>query len=494
VGGGADCSADNNNCYKVPVCTLANDTSITKTYDCQIDLQYYADSTDAGGRFADENWVADVQVWDKSGAGQINNSVTKEIATILSVDIPSSISYGNSFSLGQKTTSADNQEMVITQTGNDETDVQVSGTDMTCSLGSIPAGNQKWALSDVGYTSGSSTPLTHSSDNTFIDVGYRDNDNASTTKTLYWNLGIPDSGVKGNCVGANTIVAIAHVNQGYLLDSATANVNYYSPSFDGVTDNNGRFLYATGETVTFKIGSTTLGATNVMPMDGYLTIPDLVGVARDNNTDPKVLNVARFLQSIDSDGDPTNGITITDQVKTALANTVVDLQTATISDINTIVVDLGKTLVTADFAQNHIHDTYLFVVGGNKLNGYAWAEKTGYISFSCSNNNNCSNSDYGVYKNNSNELYGYAWGEQIGWINFKGSNYGVTVGTSTLSGYAWGEQTGWISFNCANDNSCGTSDYGVTIDQNGNLDGYAWSEQTGYIHMKGSNYGAVLIQ
>jgi hypothetical protein len=516
VGGGASCSADNNNCYRVPVCVLTPDTSTTKKFDCQIDLQYYADSTDTGGRFSDDNWVAYVQVWDQSEAGSINNSVTKEVGTVLSLTIPTAISYGNSFSLGQETINTDNQEMVITQNGNDEADVQVSGTNMTCSsIGAIPVGNQKWSLSDVGYN-GSSTPLTAISDNTFLNVGYRDNDASPVTKSLYWNIGIPATGVKGDCVGSNTITTIAHVNEGYLLDGPVKNVKYTSPSF-GVryTDNNGRFIYATGETVAFRIGSTTIGdigsTSKPVPSDGKVTIPDLVGVSRDDILNPQVIKIARFILSLD-DGSNPDGINISDAVRDKLNNMApLNMQTAIESDIQAVLTTINNdvdihlptplTLVSEGFAQDHISDTYLGVIGGSKMTGYAWGDKTGWVSFDCSNTTHgCDNASYGVVQENSNVLSGYAWGEQTGWISFKGTNYGVLVGTSTLSGYAWGEQTGWISFTCANDNSCDTNNYGVTMDPvTGALDGYAWSEQTGYIHMKGTaadntNYGAILNQ
>ena len=58
----------------------------------------------------------------------------------------------------------------------------------------------------------------------------------------------------------------------------------------------------------------------------------------------------------------------------------------------------------------------------------------------------------------------------------------MTVSDVALTGYAWGENTGWISLNCSNTNSCGTVNYKVANDGNGNLSGYAWSENTGWIN------------
>lgn len=51
-----------------------------------------------------------------------------------------------------------------------------------------------------------------------------------------------------------------------------------------------------------------------------------------------------------------------------------------------------------------------------------------------------------------------------------------------VSGWAWSANFGWVSFNCANDSTCGTSDYGVNIDTtSGNFSGYAWSSNLGWI-------------
>ncbi|MBI2627925.1 MAG: hypothetical protein HYW71_00605 [Candidatus Niyogibacteria bacterium] len=58
----------------------------------------------------------------------------------------------------------------------------------------------------------------------------------------------------------------------------------------------------------------------------------------------------------------------------------------------------------------------------------------------------------------------------------KAINYPVS-----LSGYAWSDNIGWISFNCANNNSCITSNYKVEIDSAGYFKGYAWSDNIGWI-------------
>lgn len=104
------------------------------------------------------------------------------------------------------------------------------------------------------------------------------------------------------------------------------------------------------------------------------------------------------------------------------------------------------------------------------------------VSFSCSTTNSCSKSNYQVSLNKTtNELEGYAWGENIGWVSFNcntggseggnvcaTSNYKVTIDSDTgeWGGYAWSENFGWISFNCetgsvSQTSVCSTSNYKV---------------------------------
>ena len=86
----------------------------------------------------------------------------------------------------------------------------------------------------------------------------------------------------------------------------------------------------------------------------------------------------------------------------------------------------------------------------------------------------------------------YAYSENAGWIDLGTAQGNVHVTASGLSGYAWGENVGWISLNCSNDNSCGTVQYGVTNDGNGNLSGYAWSENAGWINFAPAGGGVTI--
>ena len=97
--------------------------------------------------------------------------------------------------------------------------------------------------------------------------------------------------------------------------------------------------------------------------------------------------------------------------------------------------------------------------------------------------------------NPGNDGSKYAWAENLGWINAQPSGPGgpgVQVADSVLNGYAWSENAGWVTLSCTNDNSCGTTNYGVTNDGCGALAGFAWSENAGWINFSPSGAGVAI--
>ena len=125
-------------------------------------------------------------------------------------------------------------------------------------------------------------------------------------------------------------------------------------------------------------------------------------------------------------------------------------------------------------------------------NQYSWAENIGWLNFEPDTGD-------GVQVE-SDKLTGFIWAENIGWISLSCENtsscgtvnYGITNdGNGNLSGYAWAENVGWISFSCDNTGSCGTVNYGVTIDSEGNFDSWAWGENIGWINFGLTNYYVV---
>lgn len=59
-----------------------------------------------------------------------------------------------------------------------------------------------------------------------------------------------------------------------------------------------------------------------------------------------------------------------------------------------------------------------------------------------------------------------------------------------VQGWAWSGNVGWISFNCTTDSSCGSSNYGVNVDEaTGELSGEAWNDKVGWISFNRSETG-----
>ncbi len=67
----------------------------------------------------------------------------------------------------------------------------------------------------------------------------------------------------------------------------------------------------------------------------------------------------------------------------------------------------------------------------------------------------------------------WAWNDFIGWIDFRATN-NIMVSSANLTGYA-SSSVGYISLDCHTSpagNICGTSNYQVLNDGNGNLSGW----------------------
>jgi len=100
----------------------------------------------------------------------------------------------------------------------------------------------------------------------------------------------------------NTVSTTA---QGVFVDAPVEGLTYVSDGITGTTDSDGKFTYRIGSTVTFSINGVQLPAVQGGSM---LTPVDLVGASSSDS--PEAVYIARFLQSIDSDGNPDNGIRI----------------------------------------------------------------------------------------------------------------------------------------------------------------------------------------
>jgi hypothetical protein len=111
---------------------------------------------------------------------------------------------------------------------------------------------------------------------------------------------------------------------GVFLDSAVEGLDYAAgSSAPAVTSAKGEFVCKEGETVRFSLGALVLGSATCGAAITPLALANLQSTAADVRAD-KVVNRLFALQSFDEDGDPSNGIKITDALKAALAAGVLD--------------------------------------------------------------------------------------------------------------------------------------------------------------------------
>ncbi len=207
----SSCTTDANNCYEVVSCSTQPNDADSLTYNCAIDLAFWANSTATGGKEAngaEAYWTATIFVQDNQGSIAVK-SETIDIETLLSLDMGTVIDWGT-LSQGVSTTGVNNVDQLITQKGNDRADIQAYGSDMVCSnTGTIPVGNIRWEMTDSGWGGADSLSGNIGSPDTVdMNLPYQLTPSA-VTDTVSWNIQIPEYDVSGTCSGTITMTAIA---------------------------------------------------------------------------------------------------------------------------------------------------------------------------------------------------------------------------------------------------------------------------------------------
>ena len=135
-----------------------------------------------------------------------------------------------------------------------------------------------------------------------------------------WTLGVTSSGMSyaqsilqapdDYLSNLSSVLTLSDAQTGLFLDSPLINIGYRTATREGVTNGLGQYDYLSGETVTFFIGALEFPSAAA---SGIVTPLDLAGSA--STSADKVVNIVRLLQSLDQDGNPENGITITNTAK-----------------------------------------------------------------------------------------------------------------------------------------------------------------------------------
>lgn len=157
------------------------------------------------------------------------------------------------------------------------------------------------------------------------------------------------------------LAAAVQTLTGRFIDSAVAGMAYRTATQEGMTDANGNFNYVPGEAITFSIGDIDLptvpASTLMTPLSVFST---------DDITDLRVMNLARLLQTLDTDANPENGIVLSDAAQANAGGLAVDFASSAFDNqVVNLVANGGSsnvTLVEGIDALEHLQET-LFDAG-----------------------------------------------------------------------------------------------------------------------------------
>ncbi len=136
----------------------------------------------------------------------------------------------------------------------------------------------------------------------------------------------------------------------FYIDSAVEGITVQCGSTVSVTDSLGRFTYVEGEVCTFSLGN--------------ILLREQGGITEDEKVFEDNIEVAQFLQSLDVDNNPSNGITITNEVLSILANNGIVTLPQTDDELEEIIrqlqaagITFGGDYVTEEEAYEHLDET-----------------------------------------------------------------------------------------------------------------------------------------
>ncbi|RBP74901.1 hypothetical protein [Marinobacter nauticus] len=160
--------------------------------------------------------------------------------------------------------------------------------------------------------------------------------------------------------GSSSSTPESSAETGVFIDSPVGNIGYRTATKEGITNANGEYEYEAGEEVTFFIGDLEFPP---VPAAGVVTPLDIAGTTDTSND--AVVNIARLLQTLDTDGDPSNGITISDTAKNNATQVDFGLSAADFANssaVTTLVQNGGQdttisALISVEDAKSHLEGT-----------------------------------------------------------------------------------------------------------------------------------------
>ncbi|PHR56886.1 MAG: hypothetical protein COA44_07190 [Arcobacter sp.] len=210
---------------------------------------------------------------------------------------------------------------------------------------------------------------------------------------------------------------------GVFQDSAVDGLSYKVANRSGVTSKGGQFNYRSGEDISFYIGDLFLGSASAKK---NMTPLDIVAGANGQLT-PEVTNVLRLLQTLDTDGDTSNGISLPASIR-SLKPSDIDFSDEAAVIALLAQIDSGLTLISAEDALTHFKETlatigesidYIDYLGNTRTAAatagaaeYHTGKGYGNTLFGSADNKcqNCHNELYDTWKSS---MHGKSWTDPI---------------------------------------------------------------------------------
>ncbi len=152
---------------------------------------------------------------------------------------------------------------------------------------------------------------------------------------------------------------------GVLVDSPVEGAEFSTATQSGITTVDGEFKYYPGELVTFSVGGISLGTVPGAPI---ITPVELTGSADPGTAaaPSAATRLMRFLQSVDADGNPLNGITVSNNTRTMAAGLALDFTAASDAEIDAVIgMVTSNPVIDSTAALANFYETYKSLGGSN---------------------------------------------------------------------------------------------------------------------------------
>ena len=187
-------SNTNTNCTPVKTGSCSGSTC---TFNCTFSFKYYAD---AG------TWRVNIRANDTNGGTTGEGTHDETINSIKAIESQALLNLGT---LGPGQTSPTlSQTHQNNNTGNDDTTITVQASaDLSCTQGTIPLTNTKYAKTEVAYASACGNLTTNDEwQCPTLTIPDREDSGTGYQNTTYWGIAIP-LGVSGSCNTTITFTA-----------------------------------------------------------------------------------------------------------------------------------------------------------------------------------------------------------------------------------------------------------------------------------------------